>query len=95
MAESLTLSDADRDMLAGGAGPAAAWCLRMVIALAEVRGAGRLLSIDSAHIDGCLYHGQAGLDFAERLVELGGVVLNKTPQIPLQEGFGYYEYRNR
>lgn len=61
-------------MLAGGAGPAAAWCLRMVIALAEVRGAGRLLSVDSAHIDGCLYHGRAGLDFAERLVELGGRV---------------------
>lgn len=27
--------------------------------------------------------------------KLGGVVLNKTPQIPLQEGFGYYDYRNR
>lgn len=74
MAERLTLSDADRDMLAGGAGPAAAWCLRMVIALAEVRGADRLLSVDSAHIDGCLYHGRAGLDFAERLVELRGRV---------------------
>ena len=71
---SLELSAADRDMLAGGAGPAAAWCLRLVVALAEVRGAGRLLSVDSAHIDGCLYHGQAGLDFAERLVELGGRV---------------------
>jgi predicted aconitase len=74
MAEPLTLSDADRDMLAGGAGRAAAWCLRMVIALAEVRGADRLLSVDSAHIDGCLYHGRAGLDFAERLVKLGGRV---------------------
>ncbi len=27
--------------------------------------------------------------------KLGGIVLNKTPQIPLQEGFGYYDYRNR
>jgi predicted aconitase len=45
MAEPLTLSDADRDMLAEGTGPAAAWCLRMVIALAEVRGTGRLLSV--------------------------------------------------
>jgi len=27
--------------------------------------------------------------------KLGGVVLNKAPQIPLQEGFGYYDYRNR
>ncbi|TIU26672.1 MAG: DUF521 domain-containing protein, partial [Mesorhizobium sp.] len=26
------------------------------------------------HIDGCLYHGQAGLDFVERLVEGGGSV---------------------
>lgn len=74
MAKPLILSDTDRDMLAGGAGPAAAWCLRMVVALAEVRFAGRLLSVDSAHVDGCLYHGRAGLDFAERLVELGGRV---------------------
>lgn len=27
--------------------------------------------------------------------KLGGIVLNKTPQIPLHEGFGYYDYRNR
>jgi protein-tyrosine kinase len=27
--------------------------------------------------------------------KLGGVILNKAPQIPLQEGFGYYDYRNR
>jgi len=28
-------------------------------------------------------------------MKLGGILLNKTPQIPLQEGFGYYDYRNR
>ena len=27
----------------------------------------RLLDITGAHIDSCLYHGQAGLDFAQRL----------------------------
>jgi hypothetical protein len=31
-------------------------------------GADRLIDITSAHVDGCLYHGRAGLDFAERLV---------------------------
>ncbi|WP_236792992.1 aconitase X catalytic domain-containing protein [Amycolatopsis sp. GM8] len=61
-------------MLAGEAGPAAQLCLRMIVALAGVRGARRLLDVESAHVDGCLYHGRAGLDFAERLVELGGKV---------------------
>jgi hypothetical protein len=37
MAEPLTLFKADRDTPAGGAGPAAAWCLPMVIALAQAR----------------------------------------------------------
>ncbi|TVT20133.1 DUF521 domain-containing protein, partial [Amycolatopsis acidiphila] len=58
-------------MLAGEAGPAAQLCLRMIVALARVRGARRLLDVESAHVDGCLYHGRAGLDFAERLVGLG------------------------
>lgn len=37
-------------------------------------GAPALLDISRAHIDGCLYHGLAGLDFAERLVESGATV---------------------
>jgi predicted aconitase len=37
--------------------------------MAEAMGARRLLDISGAHIDGCLYHGQAGLDFALRLAE--------------------------
>ena len=68
------LDAAERAMLAGADGPAAALCLRLVVALARVRGARRLLPVESAHIDGCLYHGRAGLDFVERLVELGGAV---------------------
>src|SRR5690606_15748392 len=37
-------------------------------------GAPRLLDITSAHIDGCLYHGLSGLEFAQRLVEGGARV---------------------
>jgi predicted aconitase len=48
--------------------------MRIVVDMAGVIGAGRLIDITSAHIDGCLYHGQTGLDFAERLVAGGGRV---------------------
>jgi hypothetical protein len=39
-----------------------------------VAGAAELIDITSAHIDGCLFHGQAGLDFAERLLRDGAAV---------------------
>jgi predicted aconitase len=68
------LSDADRAMLASVEGPATQLAMRVVIKLAEVAGAGELIDITSAHVDGCLFHGQAGLDFAERLVHGGGAV---------------------
>jgi predicted aconitase len=51
-----------------------AMAMRIVVALARLALAPRLIDVRSAHIDGCLYHGQAGLDFAEKLVELGAEV---------------------
>lgn len=47
---------------------------RIVDRMAELAGAPGLIDIASAHVDGCLYHGQAGLDFAERLVASGARV---------------------
>jgi predicted aconitase len=70
----LHLTQQDRDMLDGGAGPAAALALRIVAGAARMLGAEILLDIASAHIDGCLYHGPAGALFAEHLVALGGQV---------------------
>jgi len=61
-------------MLDGREGPAVAMAMRIVVALARLRDARRLRPVASAHLDGCLHHGQAGLDFVERLVELGGQV---------------------
>jgi predicted aconitase len=46
----------------------------MVVAVAEAERAPRLVDIVAGHIDGCLYHGQAGLDFALALAEGGGEV---------------------
>lgn len=71
---SLVLADDDVAVLAGDAGPAAATAMRVVTALAAAVQAPRLIPVESAHIDSCLYHGVAGLDFAERLVDQGGEV---------------------
>lgn len=46
--------------------------MRILVDMGRVLGAQRLTPIASAHIDGCLYHGPAGVDFAERLVAGGG-----------------------
>lgn len=61
-------------MLAGEEGPALQMAMRILATMAAVYGAPRLLDITSAHIDGCLYHGLSGLEFAQRLVEGGARV---------------------
>ena len=65
----LRLEPQDERMLSGAEGDAARTAMRIVVAMAEVAGAERLVDVISAHVDGCLYHGQVSLDFAERLVE--------------------------
>lgn len=42
--------------------------MRVLVRMGEILGAGRLVPITSSHIDGCLYHGPAGVAFAEALV---------------------------
>jgi predicted aconitase len=70
----LELSPEDRAMFEGDWGEASRLAMRIVIDLAGVMGADRLIDVVSAHVDGCLYHGPAGLQFAERLVAGGGKV---------------------
>jgi predicted aconitase len=74
----LALTEQDQAMVSGQHGEAAALAMRILVRCAELMGAERLLDIESAHIDGCLYHGQASLDFVERLVASGGKVLVPT-----------------
>jgi predicted aconitase len=73
MAE-LALSPGDRAMLSGDRGEAARLAMRLVAGMARSVGAVRLIDVTSAHVDGCLYHGQAGLDFAARLAGAGARV---------------------
>ena len=68
------LTQSDRALLRGERGEAAALAMRIVVEMAGVSAAERLIDVASAHVDGCLYHGVAGLEFAERLVAGGARV---------------------
>ena len=48
--------------------------MRLIVRAAEVSDAERLIDVSSAHVDSCLYHGDATLDFADRLVGGGAHV---------------------
>jgi len=74
----LVLTPDEQAMLDGGSGRAVALAMRLVVGVARAGGATRLLPAESAHVDGCIYHGRAALDLAERLVELGGRVAIRT-----------------
>lgn len=68
------LTERDQASLSGGEGEATALAMKILVAMGEVSGARRMIDVRSAHIDSCLYHGRAGLDFAERLASGGGSV---------------------
>ena len=68
------LTHEEQAMLDGEAGPAIALAMRVIVTLAGAVGAEQLRPVTRAHIDGCLYHGEVGLEFAERLARDGGRV---------------------
>ncbi len=74
MSAEVRLDERDRALLAGEQGEAARLAMRILLRMAEVRGAGAMLDIESAHIDSTIYVGDAGLEFAERLAGLGARV---------------------
>jgi len=72
--DGFTLSESDRRFLDGDYGEAARIAMRIMLRVARLEGADRLIDIDMAHIDGCFYQGPAGLQFIRRLRDLGGRV---------------------
>jgi predicted aconitase len=74
MATDLQLTGEERALLGESAEPAVRMAMRIVCDAARLLGASRLVPICSAHIDGCLYHGDSGVAFAERLVAGNGEV---------------------
>ncbi|MBV9909130.1 MAG: aconitase X catalytic domain-containing protein [Hyphomicrobiales bacterium] len=70
----LDLSPFDRELLGGAHGAGAAFAMRLLARFADAVDARAFIDIEAAHVDGCLYHGRASLDFSERMIELGGKV---------------------
>jgi len=68
------LTDDERRIAEGSEGSAKAMAMRLVAETGRLLGAPRLLNVASAHVDGCLYHGDSGTHFAERLAKDGGRV---------------------
>lgn len=72
------LNDQDREFLAGKSGEGTRMAMSLVARMAEISDAASLIDVSSAHIDGCLYHGKVGLEFAQRLVDGGARVVVPT-----------------
>jgi cis-L-3-hydroxyproline dehydratase len=61
-------------MLHGEEGEACRLAMRILSRTAPFYGAKSFIEITKAHIDGCIYQGQAGLEFAEGFADAGGRV---------------------
>ncbi|RFU81369.1 duf521 domain protein [Trichoderma arundinaceum] len=72
------LSNEDQAFLDGQHGRAAQAAMRIILRMAAMEGARKLMSITQVHIDGCVYTGPGSLSFAERLRDWGGKVLVPT-----------------
>jgi cis-L-3-hydroxyproline dehydratase len=70
----LVLDTEEHAILTGERGPAPQLAMRILSRMAPLYGATSLLPITRAHIDGVILTGSAGLEFAERLANLGALV---------------------
>ncbi len=87
------LSSRDEEMLSGRHGEAVRMAMSIVVQMAEVEGAGQLMDVTRAHIDGALYMGESSVEFAETFARLGGrVVIPTTMNIGPIEEHGWRNY---
>jgi predicted aconitase len=61
-------------LLDGSASKAAQIAMRIIVRMAGLLRADRLIDVTQAHIDGCIYTGKASLEFAQLLCEWGAEV---------------------
>ena len=72
MTTEVSLTRAERAMLAGAEGPALQLAMRLVLKAADIMGATELVPIGFAHLDACFYAGEAHVDFARFMLENRG-----------------------
>lgn len=78
----MRLTDEEKNILDGKQGEAARIALSVLVDLGELFGAEELMKVSQVHIDATLYMVDAGLEFAERLADLGGKVAVPTSLNP-------------
>ena len=76
------LGDQEKEILDGKHGEAARIALSVLVDLGEVFGADQMMEVSQVHIDSSIYIVDAGLEFAERLAELGAKVAVPTSLNP-------------
>ena len=74
----MNLSDFDRACVAGEHGPANQFAMSILVRIGEIESAAEMIDISRAHIDSTLYQGDATLEFAERLANMGAKVVVPT-----------------
>ncbi|NMT64544.1 cis-3-hydroxy-L-proline dehydratase [Marinobacter orientalis] len=68
------LDETDRSLLDGSHGEAAQIAMRIILRMASLQRAHKLIDVTQAHIDGCIYTGPACLLFANKLKNRGARV---------------------
>ena len=77
------LSQVEKQILEGSQGEAAQLAMQIIVRMAEIAGASRLIEISQAHIDACTMLTHSGLRFIEMLAEKGARVIVPTTTNPL------------
>ncbi|MEE9335450.1 MAG: aconitase X [Granulosicoccaceae bacterium] len=65
----ISLSRHDQQVLNGLFGDAAKMAMQIILRIATIQGADRLIDVHQAHIDACIYHGPSSLKFAQELLK--------------------------
>ena len=76
------LTDEEKSILDGKQGAAARIALAVLVDLGELFGAEELMTVSQVHIDATLYMVDAGLEFTEKMADLGGKVAVPTSLNP-------------
>ncbi len=66
------LTNQEKSILSGSQGEAARIALQILVDLGEIFGADEMIPVTQVHIDTTIYMVDAGVEFAERMAELGG-----------------------
>lgn len=70
----MKLSRGDQAALGGKEGSGPQLAMQLLVQFAEAIGAPEFIDTESVHVDGCIYKGQASLDFVEAFVQRGAKV---------------------